>query len=281
MTLEALVGALLGLFVGPFLAAVADWVPDSDGPRGPWLHCPDCSVWRRLATLLPVPSSMLRRGDGLVKLSRGRDATIVTSAVVGALLLSSIGLAWQSIPVLFVAGSAIVLSVVDLGRYRLPDRVIFPSIGVTVLLLVGLGLSTGTFDHTVRGVVVMVGSGVLLLVAHLVMPAGLAFGDVKLGLLLGLLVGWVPSTGIDAARLVVAVFLIGSILGVLTGVAVGMGRKAFGPTFLPDPDVPYVEPSSFRELAATASPFGPALCLGAFFSVLIADTWLVLPTVFG
>ena len=105
---------------------------------------------------------------------------------------------------------------------------------------------------------------------QLIMPAGLAFGDVKLSLLLGLFLGWVAGNGIDAARLVIWALLLGNILGILSGVLVGMGRRIFGNDFLPDPDFPPPDDGSFLPLMKTAFPFGPALALSAFAIVVFS-----------
>ena len=58
---------------------------------------------------------------------------------------------------------------------------------------------------------------VFLLLMHLVYPAGLGFGDVKLAVLLGFVLGWVGGSKLDAVRAVMLALLIGSALGVVLG----------------------------------------------------------------
>ena len=115
---------------------------------------------------------------------------------------------------------------------------------------------------------------VVVFVFNIVYPAGLAFGDVKLALLLGLFLGWSATNGIDAARLVVWALLIGMVLGIFSGLLVGLGRRAFGPGFLPDPDFPPAEDGSLDPLLKTAFPFGPALALSTLSLVVLSDQLL-------
>ena len=117
----------------------------------------------------------------------------------------------------------------------------------------------------------MLAYGFALLIPNLIMPAGLAFGDVKLALLLGLFLGWTAETNLGAFRLTIFAFFIGMILGVFSGLLVGLGRRVFGHGFIPDPDFPPPEDGSFEPLLRTTAPFGPALALGALTVILLAD----------
>ena len=103
------------------------------------------------------------------------------------------------------------------------------------------------------------------------MPAGLAFGDVKLALLLGLFLGWTAETGLGAARLVIYAMLLGMIMGIFTGLIVGLGRRVFGHGFVPDPDFPPPEDGSFEPLLRTAAPFGPALAFATLGLILFSE----------
>ena len=117
----------------------------------------------------------------------------------------------------------------------------------------------------------MLAYGVVLLIPNLIMPAGLAFGDVKLALLLGLFLGWTAETTIGAVRLVIFAFLLGMFFGIFTGLFVGLGRRVFGPNFVPDPDYPPPEDGSFEPLLRTAAPFGPALAFAALSLILLSN----------
>ena len=154
---------------------------------------------------------------------------------------------------------------------RLPDKLLFPSLGIGVALLGVFALLTDSTDHFIRGLVAMLAYGLILLIPNIIVPAGLAFGDVKLALLLGLFLGWTAETSVGAAQLVIYAMLLGMILGAFTGLIVGLGRRVFGHGFVPDPDFPPPEDGSFEPLLRTAAPFGPALAAAALVLILFSE----------
>lgn len=203
--------------------------------------------------------------------SAARLPIVLATAAIFAAVGNVVGFRWQVVPVLFLSAAIIALSAVDLARYRLPDRLLFPSLGIGIVLLGTFAVLTGSTDNFVRGLVAMLAYGLVLLIPNIIMPAGLAFGDVKLALLLGLFLGWTAETAIGAARLVVFAFLLGMIFGIFTGLIVGIGRRIFGQGFVPDPDFPPPEDGSFTPLLRTAAPFGPALALAALGLILFSN----------
>lgn len=206
-----------------------------------------------------------------MKASRARVPIVVVTSLTFAVIAAVVGWQWTLLPILFFASSLITLSAVDMARYRLPDRLVFPSLGLSVVLIGMLSFANDATDHLTRAVITGLAYATVLFVFNLVYPAGLAFGDVKLSLLLGLFLGWSATNGIDAARLVVWALLFGMILGIVSGLMVGVGRRAFGPGFLPDPDFPPAEDGTLEPLMKTAFPFGPALCVSALSLVVLSD----------
>jgi leader peptidase (prepilin peptidase)/N-methyltransferase len=77
-----------------------------------------------------------------------------------------------------------VLASIDLDEHRLPDRIVLPSAAVA------LAVQTAGFpDRAPEWALASVGTSLALLVLVLIYPAGLGFGDVKLALLLGAVLG--------------------------------------------------------------------------------------------
>lgn len=271
----ALVCAAIGLLVGPALAFIAELVPDRSGGGQSPRRCRNCQVEvSAFASYLPFRTSASRCHNCDHQISAGRLPIVIATGAIFAAVGNVIGARWQVIPVLFLSAAIIALSAVDLTRYRLPDKLLFPSLGIGVAMLGAFAVATGTTDHFIRGLVAMLAYSFVLFIPNLIMPAGLAFGDVKLALLLGLFLGWTAETSIGAARLVVWAFLVGMIFGVFTGVIVGIGRRIFGHGFLPDPDFPPPEDGSFTPLLKTAMPFGPALALSALILILFSERFL-------
>ena len=195
---------------------------------------------------------------------------IATSAIFAA-VGNVVGPRWQVVPLLFLSAAIIALSAVDLARFRLPDKLLFPSLGIGIAMLGSFAVATGSTDNFVRGIVAMLAYGFALLIPNLIMPSGIAFGDVKLALLLGLFLGWTAENAIGAARLVIFAFLLGMIFGIFSGLFVGLGRRVFGHSFIPDPDFPPPADGSFDPLLRTAAPFGPALAFAALGLILFSN----------
>lgn len=266
--------ALLGLAVGVALALLAEIVPDSSGGGHSVRRCPSCEQPLHLAALSPLKMQSSRCGDCGHPVSAARLPTVIATAVIFGLAASIVGARWQLVPILVFASSLIALSVVDIIRYRLPDRIIFPSLALSVALIALLSFGSGDGDHVLRGLLTALAYSGILLVFNIISPAGLAFGDVKLALLLGLFLGWSADSGLDAFRMVTWAMLGGMILGVLSGLLVGVGRRVIGPDFLPDPDFPPPEDGSVEPLLKTAFPFGPALAISAFALVVFSERFL-------
>lgn len=176
---------------------------------------------------------------------------------------------WRLIAFLLLSVASVALSIVDLAQYRLPNDILFPAL-VASAGVIGIGeLTAGepaVISHAIIGALVYCA---ILLVMHLINPAGMGFGDVKLALLLGLFVGWVAGSRLDAVRAVMIALLIGSALGVVLGV----GRiivTRLGGSFLPDPE----EGSAGDAVRHTTFPFGPPLMVGTIVVAFYPATLL-------
>jgi prepilin signal peptidase PulO-like enzyme (type II secretory pathway) len=135
------------------------------------------------------------------------------------------------IPAFIVFGSAtLALTLIDLDHQLIPNRVLFPAIGIAGVLLTIGAIADGASAALLRGVA---GGGayfVGLLAFALVARGGFGMGDVKLALLLGLFIGYI-GWGELALGAVLAV-LLGGIASALLLVSRTKGRDArfaYGP----------------------------------------------------
>ena len=134
---------------------------------------------------------------------------------------------------------------IDARCGRLPDRVVLPGALMVLLLAVASGVESASWSLLVGAVA---GGAVLAapcIVAHLISPEGLGYGDVKFGFLVGL------GLGMVAPALGVVVFLTASVIGVLSA---------------------WVRPWPLQRAAGAdrrAVPFGPPLAIAAFGWVLL------------
>ena len=170
---------------------------------------------------------------------------VVAAAVVHAL--------WLLPPVAVLFGGLVVVWVVDIRLYRIPDRVTFPTLGVaaaTMLLIAALRTDIPSLGPAGLGLVLYFA---ILLVLHVVYPAGLGFGDVKLALPMGLVLGWAARDGAGAVNAVLLALLLGSIVGLVGGVVLSQVRRHSRRPILPDP----------QDAGSNVFPFGPALAASA------------------
>lgn len=242
---------LLGLAVGSVLNLVIDRAPDKLPLRGP-----------REGEPAP-PVSWLGLGAQPWLLRRGRSATghrlparwarvEVLTGVAFGLLGGRYGDSLVVVPLLVLASCLIAVSVTDLQVLRIPDRITFPALAISTVLVVLVSLERGVGD-AIRGALVgLVAYFLLLLLPHLAYPKGMGFGDVKLALVMGLHLGWLGWTA-DApvagpVRLVLYALILGCVLGVAFGIAVAIASRRRG-----------------------AFPFGPALALACFVVVAFAQ----------
>jgi leader peptidase (prepilin peptidase)/N-methyltransferase len=162
-------------------------------------------------------------------------------------------LRWEAttvlVPFLFLAAVLVVVSLIDLEHYRIPDKIVFPALAVSAGLIAFVSLLEGFDPVFLRNAVIgSVAYFVLLLVPHLIYPKGMGFGDVKLALLMGLYLGWIYADPFRSVALIMWALVLGSLLGVLAGVgfAIIRGRRA-------------------------EFPFGPALALGCLLAITFSD----------
>lgn len=104
------------------------------------------------------------------------------------------------------------VSVIDSQRQIIPNRIVYPTIFVSVPLLALAALAGGEwgrFGHAVVGATL---AWLALLVIHLISPSGMGFGDVRLSFVLGLFLGWISLAHVFT----------GLFLGVLLICAVGL-----------------------------------------------------------
>ncbi len=244
-----LASALLGLLVGSICNLLIDRVPDRASLRGLREGEPTSpQSWLGI----PAQPWILRLGrspDGPLPI-RWLWVELVTIAAFTELAVQY-GDSWALAPLLLLATSLVTVSVIDLQVQRIPDRITFPTFLLSLPAIAAVSLrydSTGSLRAAAVGALAYF---LFLFATHLVYPAGMGFGDVKLAAVMGLFLGWLGWT--DAypvagpLTLVFYALMLGCILGVVFGLAVQVATRRRG-----------------------AFPFGPALAIGCFIVVLFA-----------
>lgn len=133
-----------------------------------------------------------------------------TLAVTATLVVVTV-VADGSVPAAATVGALVPAAVVDVGERRLPDRLV--AFGGLVLLVATITTGTVATGSSIAGVVALAGP---ILVLHLVSPAAMGFGDVKLAVVLGAAIGtwdWRLALGVLC-------------LAAATGAALGLLRRS-------------------------------------------------------
>ncbi|WP_432134324.1 MULTISPECIES: prepilin peptidase [unclassified Streptomyces] len=166
-------------------------------------------------------------------LTGGGPLVAAVTALVCAALAAATGTRPELLVWLLLAPAGVLLAVVDLRVRRLPDPLTLP---LAVLAPALLGVAATLPEHAGRWTTALLGGlalggGYLLL--HLLNPAGLAYGDVKLSLGVGAVLGWYGWGTVMLGTF--AGFLFGALYGGVLVVARRAGRGtviAFGPFLL-------------------------------------------------
>ncbi len=231
--LVAAISGIYGLVVGSFLNVVAWRVPRRESVVRPPSHCPSCNARIAARDNVPLLSWLALRGRcrscgasisvryPLIELVTG-----VLFAAVGARFAHS----WALPAFLVLTAGLVVLSVIDLEHYLLPNRIVYPVgfAGVPLLLFAaGLDHDWGAFGRALAGAAIAFACFFLL---HVLVPNGMGFGDVRLSAILGGFLGWLGWSEIAAGLF--AGFLYGALVGVVLIVTGARKRRQhipFGP----------------------------------------------------
>ena len=242
--------ALLGLAVGSFLNVVIARVPKKESVVTPRSRCPGCATPIAPRDNVPVISWLLLRAKCRTcgePISARYPLVELGTAVLFGVVAARIG-AHAALPAFLVVTAGLVaISAVDLELFIVPNRILYPTLFVAAPLLLAAAAIDGDWSQARTAATGgLLGFG-LLLVIHLVSPAGMGFGDVRLAGLVGMIVGW-----LSVGEVLVALFL-----GFLGAAVVGVLLIATGVKGRKD-----------------KVPFGPFLALGAILAILFGGPLL-------
>lgn len=216
--------AVVGLGVGMLLPVLIERVPE----KVPVLAGP-----------FPEPARSLRTPAGWI-------VATGTAALFGA-IAARFGADWVLPAYLVLVAALVALSVIDLRRFLLPNRIVFPLAGSSLVLL-GLGaLFEDALGDYGRGLLAGLVAFLVFAALHVVSPRSMGFGDVKLAFVLGLFLGY-----LGWGELVLGLFL-----GFLYGAVVGVGLIVTGLRSRKD-----------------HVPFGPFLAAGTVTAILVGEAIL-------
>jgi leader peptidase (prepilin peptidase)/N-methyltransferase len=157
------------------------------------------------------------------------------------------GDAWELPAFLVLAVGLVALSIIDLRLYLLPNRLIFPLSGISIVLLGLASLAEGDVEPFLRALVCGAAAFAAFTLLHVVSPRAMGFGDVKLAFVLGLDLGWLGA----------GETILGLVLGFLYAAVIGVGLLVTGLRGRKD-----------------HVPFGPFMAAGALTAVYVGSAIL-------
>ncbi len=172
-----------------------------------------------------------------------RAGGVVATGALVALVVWKFGPGWELPAYLYLALTAVVLSVVDLAEKRLPNALVYPSLLVLPVLLAFAAAASGSWSALLGAFAGGAALFVFYFVLALISPSGIGMGDVKLAAVIGLALGYLGWSPV----------LIGSFGGFLIGSLVSL-----------------VALVGRRITLRGSLPFGPSMLAGAFLAVLLA-----------
>ena len=242
--LAAAICFVIGLCVGSFLNVVIYRVPRRESVVRPRSHCPACEAPIADRDNIPVLSWMLLRGRCRscgARISVRYPLVELGTAILFVAAAVRLGASWQLPAFCVFFASLLAISVIDLDHYIIPNRVIYPTLAVTIPLLVVAAAADGSWDHLRNAAIGGVAGFAVLLAIHVAVPRGMGFGDVRLAGVIGMMLGWLGLRYLFLGLFLA--FLLASVIGVALIAARLRSRK-------------------------DAVPFGPFMALGAVLAVL-------------
>ncbi|UOF90168.1 prepilin peptidase [Fodinisporobacter ferrooxydans] len=178
---------ILSLFIGSFLNVVALRIPKGESIVSPPSRCTSCGHRLGWLDLIPVLSFVFLRGRCRYCGDRVSPfyAVFELLALIGAwILYDHFGMNWEFPVGFFYICVLLVITITDLKYMRIPDKIVFPSMGA--MLLLRLLIHPLPYWQYILG---FFAGGLLLLLIALVSRGGMGGGDVKLFAFIGLSIG--------------------------------------------------------------------------------------------
>lgn len=242
----ATIVGMFGLAIGSFLNVVIYRVPNKMTLMGR-SYCPKCDHLIRAYDNIPVFSWLFlgakcRDCKQPISWRYPFIEALHTLAWVGIVVVFGPTQPFLVPLLLFFASVSIALMMIDFDTMTLPNVIVYPSIIISAVYLTILAALTNAWANMATSALAAVVLCLFYFAIYVLSRGrGLGFGDVKLALVLGLMLGWFGWGAVIVGTF--AAFFIGGIPGAIL-MATGVIKKG------------------------KAIPFGPMLLIGAWFGML-------------
>ena len=193
---------LIGASVGSFLNLAADRVPSGRSIVKPRSFCESCNTQLASKDLIPILSYLWIRGKCRYCSASIPIRFMAVEALTGALftvVYIRYGFEVEFVLLATAVSLMMVFALIDLEHGIIPNKIILPSLAVLIILSpfwTELGLSRSFLGSDnlggtlINSILTGLGAFLFLMVIALIFPNGMGMGDVKLGGVIGLLLGY-------------------------------------------------------------------------------------------
>jgi len=188
MTLPAWVLAILGALVGSFLNVCIDRLPHDKSLLSPPSHCPHCERRLQPYELIPILSYLFLKGR--CRTCRASIPVRIVLVEVGTALLFWLawrrtGTGWMALYYFVNIAFLLTIGAIDLEHERVLNNLVYPGM-IWGLVAIPIFHPTAPWNYLGAG---GLGFATLLIIA-LIASGAMGMGDVKLGLFMGLILGF-------------------------------------------------------------------------------------------
>jgi prepilin signal peptidase PulO-like enzyme (type II secretory pathway) len=235
---------LFGLAVGSFLNCIIYRFEKNESFLKGRSYCPNCHHVLAWQDLIPIFSFLILKGKCRYcgkKISLQYPLVELTTAILFVLIFNMAAFNLRTIYYLMIGCFLIIIFVYDLKHYIIPDKVIYPAIALTLIFNFKF-LIFKQFQIFKYSILSAFGSAVFfLLIFSISRGKWLGFGDVKLGFLMGLFLGF--------PKILVALFF-AYFIGAIIGIGLVLAKK---------------------KTLKSEVPFGPFLVAGTFIALFFGS----------
>ena len=189
---------ILGALVGSFENSVIYRLDNIESIIKARSHCPHCKAQLKPWDLIPILSFILLYGRCRYckkEISWQYPLVEAGTAIIFLALYTKFGLSWETVFLALISAALIVIFVYDLKKQLIPDEILIPAAILTILWLLanfGFGgklniLTNQSLSSNLWGL--LFGGGLFGILVAVSKEKWMGVGDVKLGALLGLILG--------------------------------------------------------------------------------------------
>ena len=212
---------IFGLIIGSFLTSVIHRLPDIESLIKGRSHCPKCKRQLGVWDLIPLISFVFLAGKCRYcskKISWHYPLIEFLTATLFLIIYLKFDLTIKSLFLAIISSGLIGIIFYDLEKMIIPDEILTPLIIISFVYIIVnaiINKSITEFNYALIGAAIF--SGIILLLFVISKGKWIGFGDAKLAILLGLILGYPHA--ITAFFLA---FLVGGLVGLIL---MAIGKK--------------------------------------------------------